>query len=49
MVQSEPPGGTFEQVEELAHTLTRQVAWSLTPLMDNSDDNQQKSSTRSTS
>ncbi|ADP10111.1 hypothetical protein EJP617_04300 [Erwinia sp. Ejp617] len=31
-----------EQVEELAHTLTRQVAWSLTPLMDNTDDNQQK-------
>ncbi|WP_455817533.1 YtjB family periplasmic protein [Pseudomonas cerasi] len=31
-----------EQVEELAHTLTRQVAWTLTPLMDNPDDNQQK-------
>lgn len=28
-----------EQVEELAHTLTRQVAFSLKPLMDNSDDN----------
>ncbi|WP_034912127.1 MULTISPECIES: YtjB family periplasmic protein [Erwinia] len=27
------------QVEELARTLTRQVAWSLTPLMENSDDN----------
>jgi len=31
-----------EQVEELAHTLTRQVAWTLTPLMDNPDDNHQK-------
>ena len=31
-----------EQVEELAHTLTRQVAWNLTPLMDNPDDNHQK-------
>ncbi|WP_159336857.1 YtjB family periplasmic protein [Erwinia rhapontici] len=31
-----------EQVEELAHTLTRQVAWRLTPLMDNPDDNHQK-------
>ncbi|CAH0168750.1 hypothetical protein WB66_03395 [bacteria symbiont BFo1 of Frankliniella occidentalis] len=31
-----------EQVEELAHTLTRQVAWNLTPLMENSDDNHQK-------
>ncbi|MFU9137201.1 YtjB family periplasmic protein [Erwinia tasmaniensis] len=30
------------QVEELARTLTRQVAWSLTPLMENSDDNRQK-------
>lgn len=29
------------QVEELAQTLTRQVAWSLTPLMENSDDNHQ--------
>ena len=28
-----------EQVEELAHTLTKQVAFSLKPLMDNSDDN----------
>lgn len=28
-----------EQVEELAKTLTRQVAFSLTPLMNNSDDN----------
>lgn len=31
-----------EQVEELARTLTRQVAFSLTPLMENSDDNHQK-------
>nr|WP_024966971.1 YtjB family periplasmic protein [Pantoea sp. IMH] len=31
-----------EQVDELARTLTRQVAWSLTPLMENSDDNQPK-------
>jgi len=31
-----------EQVEELAHTLTRQGAWTLTPLMDNPDDNHQK-------
>ena len=31
-----------EQVEELAHTLTRQVAWSLTPLMENPDDNHQR-------
>ncbi|WP_158781933.1 YtjB family periplasmic protein [Pantoea sp. BAV 3049] len=31
-----------EQVEELARTLTRQVAFSLTPLMENSDDNRQK-------
>lgn len=31
-----------EQVEELAHTLTRQVAWTLTPLMENPDDNHQK-------
>ncbi|QGU89011.1 YtjB family periplasmic protein [Erwinia sorbitola] len=31
-----------EQVEELAHTLTRQVAWNLTPLMENPDDNHQK-------
>lgn len=30
------------QVEELAQTLTRQVAWNLTPLMENSDDNHQK-------
>ncbi|MEJ4046275.1 YtjB family periplasmic protein [Erwinia sp. SLM-02] len=30
------------QVEELAQTLTRQVAWTLTPLMENSDDNHQK-------
>lgn len=30
------------QVEELARTLTRQVAFSLTPLMENSDDNHQK-------
>ncbi|AXF77319.1 YtjB family periplasmic protein [Erwinia tracheiphila] len=30
------------QVEELARTLTRQVAFSLTPLMENSDDNRQK-------
>ena len=28
-----------EQVEELAQTLTKQVAFSLSPLMDNSDDN----------
>ena len=28
-----------EQVEELARTLTRQVAFSLNPLMDNSDNN----------
>lgn len=28
-----------EQVDELARTLTRQVAFSLTPLMENSDDN----------
>lgn len=28
-----------QQSEELAHTLTRQVAWSLTPLMENPDDN----------
>ncbi|MEI2266144.1 YtjB family periplasmic protein [Erwinia sp. CGal63] len=31
-----------EQVEELARTLTRQVAFSLTPLMESSDDNHQK-------
>lgn len=31
-----------EQVDELARTLTRQVAFSLTPLMENSDDNHQK-------
>ncbi|WP_147200512.1 YtjB family periplasmic protein [Pantoea sp. MBD-2R] len=31
-----------EQVEELARTLTRQVAFSLSPLMENSDDNHQK-------
>jgi len=31
-----------EQVEELARTLTRQVAFSLTPMMENSDDNHQK-------
>ncbi|MEM6160273.1 YtjB family periplasmic protein [Erwinia sp. P6884] len=31
-----------EQVDELARTLTRQVAWSLAPLMENSDDNQPK-------
>ncbi|SFN19016.1 membrane protein [Izhakiella capsodis] len=31
-----------QQSEELAHTLTRQVAWSLTPLMDNPQDNQAK-------
>lgn len=30
------------QVEELARTLTRQVAFSLSPLMENSDDNHQK-------
>ncbi|MCX8957484.1 YtjB family periplasmic protein [Erwinia psidii] len=30
------------QMEELARTLTRQVAFSLTPLMANSDDNRQK-------
>lgn len=30
------------QVEELARTLARQVAFSLTPLMENSDDNRQK-------
>ncbi|MFC0139178.1 YtjB family periplasmic protein [Erwinia mallotivora] len=30
------------QVEELARTLTRQVAFSLTPLMENGDDNRQK-------
>jgi len=30
------------QGEELAQTLTRQVAWNLTPLMENSDDNHQK-------
>ncbi|WP_313683799.1 AhpA/YtjB family protein, partial [Pantoea sp.] len=28
-----------EQVDELARTLTKQVAFSLQPLMDNSDDN----------
>ncbi|MCX0497634.1 YtjB family periplasmic protein [Erwinia billingiae] len=31
-----------EQVDELARTLTRQVAFSLTPLMENSDDNHQQ-------
>ncbi|OON40029.1 hypothetical protein BTJ39_11380 [Izhakiella australiensis] len=31
-----------QQSEELAHTLTRQVAWSLTPLMDSPEDNQAK-------
>ncbi|QTF10139.1 YtjB family periplasmic protein [Brenneria izadpanahii] len=31
-----------EQVEELARTLTRQVAFSLSPLMENADDNSQK-------
>lgn len=31
-----------EQVEELARTLTRQVAFSLTPLMENSDTNHQR-------
>ena len=31
-----------EQVEELARTLTRQVAFSLTPLMENGDDNRQQ-------
>lgn len=31
-----------EQVDELARTLTRQVAFSLTPLMENSDDNHQR-------
>lgn len=31
-----------EQVDELARTLTRQVAYTLTPLMDNPDDNRQK-------
>lgn len=31
-----------EQVDELARTLTRQVAYNLTPLMDNPDDNRQK-------
>ena len=34
--------GRSEQVEELARTLTRQVAFSLSPLMENSDDNHQK-------
>ncbi|MCZ4059359.1 YtjB family periplasmic protein [Pantoea sp. LMR881] len=31
-----------EQVDELAHTLTNQVAFSLQPLMDNSEDNRSK-------
>ncbi|MDW8844648.1 YtjB family periplasmic protein [Erwinia sp. MMLR14_017] len=31
-----------EQVDELARTLARQVAFSLTPLMENSDDNHQQ-------
>ncbi|MFC3394221.1 YtjB family periplasmic protein [Brenneria rubrifaciens] len=31
-----------EQVEELAQTLTRQVAYSVAPLMDDTDDNNQK-------
>lgn len=31
-----------EQVDELARTLTRQVAFSLTPLIENSDDNHQQ-------
>ncbi|KAA8999411.1 YtjB family periplasmic protein [Affinibrenneria salicis] len=31
-----------EQVEDIARTLTRQVAFSLAPLMENSDDNRQK-------
>ncbi|MBP2169650.1 membrane protein [Erwinia toletana] len=31
-----------EQVEELARTLTKQVAYSLTPLMENGDDNRQQ-------
>ncbi len=31
-----------KQAEELARTLTRQVAWSLSPLVKNSDDNHQK-------
>lgn len=31
-----------EQVDELARTLTRQVAYTLAPLMDNPDDNRQK-------
>ncbi|MEG3110254.1 MULTISPECIES: YtjB family periplasmic protein [unclassified Pantoea] len=31
-----------EQVEELAHTLTNQVAFSLQPLMDNSENNRNK-------
>ncbi|RWR00903.1 hypothetical protein ED28_15725 [[Pantoea] beijingensis] len=34
-----------EQVDELARTLTRQVAFSLTPLMENGDDNRQKITT----
>ena len=33
------------QVEELAHTLTRQVAWELTPLMKNNNNNDKKITT----